>query len=246
MGAALRSARLRAYGRCRGGGMRAGHSEHRARKDGRLREQVQARLLSLSFHAFEQCVRQVLLAAGYGEVRLLGRTERRQYTRHGGLDMVAVARAGVTSTRIALQVKQYERPVSRRFVDELRGAMLRTGATHGVIATTSTFPDAARRAAYGDPNLPVRLVDGEELLDLMLRHAVGVRAQGTPQEHPEIDEAYFDGLMARYPAVVRRHSATRGDMAGALDSSADSGHPAGDNPPPTITQQKGGGMLLRT
>ena len=61
--------------------------------------------------------------------------------------MEALARTGVTAARIILQAKQYRRPVSRRFVDELRGTLLRLDARQGLLISTSTFSSVARLAA---------------------------------------------------------------------------------------------------
>ncbi len=131
-------------------------------------EQVRAQLLSLSVRAYERLIAEVLRAAGYEEVRVLRdhRVKRRSHkgrTAHGGVDITAVSRTELSAAPMVVQVKQYQRPVSRRFVDELRGALLRTQARHGLLITTSTFAPAARRAALEDHVGPVRLIDGLQL-----------------------------------------------------------------------------------
>ena len=59
----------------------------------------------------------------------------------------------------------------RSFVDELRGAMLRLGASQGLLVTTGTFSasaiEAAQAAQYA---APVRLMDGPELARLLRAH----------------------------------------------------------------------------
>ena len=59
------------------------------------------------------------------------------------------------------------------FVDEIRGAMIRTGARHGLLITTSTFSQAAQEAAASvQRSFPVRLIEGTELTRLL--HHFGI------------------------------------------------------------------------
>lgn len=182
-------------------------------------------LRSLSFHAFEVCVRDLLRAMGYTEVQMLDRTAWRQRTSHGGRDLEAYSQTGLTRARIILQLKQYERPVSRRFVDELRGTMLRTGARQGLVITTSSFSRAARNAATGDHYAavaPIRLIDGAELCGLLVQHRVGVweerqepsdGASADPTATMGLDTDYFEALRRAYPGSEKEagRPRTRGE-----------------------------------
>src|SRR5207302_4171797 len=111
-----------------------------------LRRHLLAVLLDLPFPAFLDTIGQLLAAMGYVHVRRLGREHWRGKSLSGGLDIEATAQSGVTRGRVLIQVKRYQRPVHRRFVDELRGTMVRTGARHGLLIATTTFAMAARRA----------------------------------------------------------------------------------------------------
>jgi len=214
--------------------------------EARFREQLRDELLGLSFHGYEQCVRSLLRSMGYAQVRTVGRTHLRGRTLHGGLDMTALSQTGVTRSRIALQVKQYGRPVSRRFVDELRGACLRVGAEQGLLVSTSAFSRAARKAAADEGPAPVRLVDGEELLDLLIGHGVGVLAGDAGQ--PAVDELFFMILRRRCPESGRKPPASRGpDRDGAAPTvpvlNLYANAPGGA---PSRPGRRGGGMLWRT
>ena len=164
-----------------------------------LTAQLKTRLYDLPFHAYEQCLNQLLTKMGYENVALCGRTKTRQYTAHGGRDMEALARTGVTAARIILQAKQYRRPVSRRFVDELRGTLLRLNARQGLLISTSTFSSVARQAAETTGS-PIQLVDGDALAQLLVSHRIGVRIRdGLRRERLSLDRAYFDALATQYP-----------------------------------------------
>jgi hypothetical protein len=148
---------------------------------GRLRR----RLLALDYPAFARCVCILLEALGYEAARPAGRQEWKGYNRPGGggYDLEALLPGGVAPRRVVAQIKQYDAlAVHQRSVDELRGACLRAGATEALLVTTSAFSEVVRRHALAPDPLgasvaPVRLIDGEELLALLIRHGVGVREQ---------------------------------------------------------------------
>lgn len=172
----------------------------------RIPTQLLEQLHSLSYHAFEGCLCDLLNAMGYEEVTLLGRTQTRQYTPHGGRDLEASARTGVTHARLVLQAKQYYRPVSRRFVDELRGTVLRLGARQGLLITTSTFSHVARRAAHTSV-APIQLLDGQALVRLLIQHQIGVTTPA-PQARQDLqgmrlDTDYFASLQERFPHLPK-------------------------------------------
>ena len=142
----------------------------------RLNEELHA----LSVRGFERLVARLLRASGYEDVRILrdhtkARRSRKGRTSHGGVDLTASLKGEFGITRVLVQVKQYERPVSRRFVDELRGTLLRTQARQGLLITTGAFAPTARTAALEDHIGPIHLLDGERLRDLMITHHLGLK-----------------------------------------------------------------------
>jgi len=110
----------------------------------------------------------------------------------------------VTHSRVIVQAKQYARPVSRRFVDELRGAALRTGADHALIVTTGLFSRTAERvleADLGHGLLPVAYLDGIGLVRKSIAYGVG--ALKAPDGSWSLDEAFFACLVECYPGLPR-------------------------------------------
>jgi hypothetical protein len=68
----------------------------------------------------------------------------------GGVDIVAVSKtAAATDFRLAIQCKASSRKVSARPIRELAGVLNTFHADQGVVATTSTFTQKARREAEG-------------------------------------------------------------------------------------------------
>lgn len=140
---------------------------------------LQTQLLDLSIQGYEQLIAQVLRAVGYENVRILrdphpSRRSHKGRNRHGGYDLTALVSTEFSTQPVLIQVKQYQRPISRRFVDELRGALLRTQARQGLLITTSTFAPRALQAASEDHIGPIHLIDGSGLHDLLVRHRLGV------------------------------------------------------------------------
>lgn len=155
------------------------------------------RLSWLSYHAFALCTEHILYCLGYSEVRSLGRTHLKGRTRMGGVDLTAIRESELGRSRVVIQLKRYNRVVSRRFVDELRGTMLRLDAAEGILVTTASFSGIAQAAVRDFPGRPVRLIAGKELGRLMLAFRIGVIERtdvATGKRLLEIDEEAFERL----------------------------------------------------
>ena len=175
-----------------------------------LRAQLLDRLVTLPFAALMGCVRDLLAAEGYTNVRLSGRVGYRGRNKEGGYDLEAFLPSpldtdaqtggGVLRRRVLVQVKQFEpgTRVYQRTLDALRGACLRTGAIESVLITTSDFSSVVRNAEAnlrrhgGDAVAPVHLLNGSALVDRLIRHEIGV--QGSAGGTDTLDSAYFDTL----------------------------------------------------
>ena len=200
------------------------NSEHDATQ-APLAERLRRRLLALDYPAFAACVCRLLEVLGYQNVRLAGRRAWKGYNRHGGggYDLEATLSGGLAPRPVVVQIKQFDGfPVHQRNVDELRGACLRAGAAEALLVTTSAFSEVVRRQQIdGNQEIisskaatpvqcaglvaPVRLIDGKELVRLLICHRIGVRERGLvrrchPKSKMEIDEAFFS-VMAKVAAA---------------------------------------------
>ncbi len=189
-----------------------------------IRRRLRRRLLSLSYHAFAQCLCLLLARLGYEDAEVAGRTRWKGHNREGGYDIEAYLPAGVGRRKVIVQIKQFDTlPVYQRSIDELRGTCLRAGATEALLITTSTFSAVVLRRAgtVGVQIAPVRLVDRAELLDLLILHRVGVWEEvgdegadrnegmtnrGTAGQRGRIglDSDFFVDLARRYAGNGRR------------------------------------------
>jgi len=146
-------------------------SPHSIQPDAPLRRELRRRLLSLPYRAFLQVAVHLLKEQGYTAVRPTGRNQWKGRNTAGGWDAEADFQAGALGTmRCIAQVKQFDTlVVAQRHVDELRGTCLRAGSSQAILITLSTFSPPARKAAQVNTSVaPVRLIDGDELLDMLV------------------------------------------------------------------------------
>jgi len=160
-----------------------------------LRRELRRRLLALPYRALLQVAVHLLKEQGYTTVRPTGRDQWKGRNTAGGWDAEADFQAGALGTlRCIAQVKQFDTlVVAQRHVDELRGTCLRANAHQAILITLSTFSPPARKAAQANTSIaPVRLIDGDELLDMLIaaRLGIGRRGSGTWV----LDEDYFAAL----------------------------------------------------
>ena len=135
---------------------------------------------------FEQLVVKLLEKMGYGEGRAIGRSG------DGGIDGI-IDQDALGLEKVCIQAKRYTAgSVGEPEIRNFSGSLDAQGASKGVFITTSTFSQTARQTAenISSGNKFIRLVDGNELAQLMIRYGVGVVTEYT-YEIKKLDENYF-------------------------------------------------------
>ena len=122
--------------------------------------------------AFERLVIQLLLKMGYGG----GEPDASKHlggSGDGGVDGV-INQDVLGLDRVYIQAKRWKESVGVDRIYAFAGSLEVKKATKGVILTTSSFTDGARKAldALGKR---VVLIDGDELVRLMMTFGLGVR-----------------------------------------------------------------------
>jgi hypothetical protein len=135
---------------------------------------LQRRIDQLSFHSFQQLVFLWLSYNRWHHIRPLGRHHRQGRRSVGGADYVADL-PGHSSARVAVQLRHWHSPVSRRAVDELWGFMLRHGIPTGLVVTNSVFSERAQQAVAEYPGRPIQLVSRDRLSEWLRDSGLGVR-----------------------------------------------------------------------
>ncbi len=137
--------------------------KHNAKTRKRLGES----LYSMNPSEFEVLIGQLLTKIGFETVEVTSRS------RDGGIDVRGtLVVAGVIRTNMAVQVKRWTNNIQSPTVQQVRGSL----GTHdqGLIITTSDFSPGARQEADRPNAVPVALMNGEELVELLVENDLGV------------------------------------------------------------------------
>ncbi len=135
----------------------------------RVRAELRRRLAHIPPDRFEALIADLLIQMGFDE----NTVQVTQRSSDGGIDVTGVFRAtGITHLHTAVQVKRWKGSVGAKVVRELRGSL--EAHQHGIIITTGTFTRAAREEAVAPGKKSITLIDGEALVNLLIKHRVGV------------------------------------------------------------------------
>jgi restriction system protein len=147
------------------------------------------KLLALDPYAFERLVLKVLGAMGYGKDGSLESTSK---SGDGGIDGI-ISQDPLGLDRIYLQAKRFAgSPVGSKDVQAFMGVLSMSHGDRGVFITTSTFTESARQAAEKSRSR-IELIDGQQLVSLMLNHEVGVQPESVTTIY-KIDDDFFEDL----------------------------------------------------
>lgn len=136
------------------------------------KSKLQGLLHKMSPDRFEALVGELLVQMGFDE----NTVEVTQRSSDGGIDVIGVFRAaGLTEMNVAVQVKRWKQNVGAPIVTQLRGSL--QVHQQGIIITTSDFTKGARQEALSPNKAHIGLIDGEELVDLLIKHQVGVASK---------------------------------------------------------------------
>jgi restriction system protein len=148
-------------------------------------------ILAQSPAFFEQLVLDVLVSMGYGG----SRSDAAEHVGKSGDEGVdgRINQDPLGLDQIIVQAKRYaaDRPIDRKTIQAFVGSMSGQGITKGIFITTSNFNDNAKEFVQRGSNMKVVLIDGNELVDLMLRHHISVRVE-RQVEVLDIDQNYFN------------------------------------------------------
>jgi restriction system protein len=139
-----------------------------AQHNRQVRRQLHERLHSMPPDAFESLIGELLTRIGFERVTVTAMSG------DGGIDVRGTLVVGdVIRIRMAVQVKRWKRNVQAPVVQQVRGSL---GAhEQGLIITTSDFSTGARNEAARPDATPVALMAGEQLVNLLIEHDIGVR-----------------------------------------------------------------------
>lgn len=131
------------------------------------REKLLKHIKAMKPYDFEGLIKELLLALGFENVDVTTPTN------DGGIDVRGtLVAANVIRTRLAVQVKRWKHNIQAPVIQQVRGSL----GTHeqGLIITTSDFSKGAKEEAIRSTATPVALMNGEQLVDLLIQNEIGI------------------------------------------------------------------------
>lgn len=172
------------------------------------RTALKERLQNTNPYVIENLVGDLLKKLGYEDVKVT------KYSGDGGIDVKAnLTIYGFTNVKTVVQVKRHKQNVGDSVVRELRGAA--EVGQRGLIITTSDFTKSAVEEASAPNKMPVSLVNGEKLLDLLIRYQVGITLER--KEIISLNEKYFEELEGKDLGNIAEKKLSTWPLPGGID-----------------------------
>lgn len=135
------------------------------------RKQLLERVRQLTPQDFEKLVILLLVNMGFSEVC------GTPYSKDGGVDARGVMTVhDVIHVKLAVQIKRWKKGnnVQAPEIQKLRGAL--SQGERGVLVTASSFTKGAKdEACRPSSHFPIDLIDGEQLVSLLIQYDMGIR-----------------------------------------------------------------------
>jgi restriction system protein len=142
-------------------------------------------LQSLTPKGFENICKRLLREHGFENVEVTGGSH------DGGIDGYGTLELNpFVSMKVLFQCKRYKGTVSRAQIGDFRNAMIGR-AEKGIVLTTGTFSEDAKREASRDGAPPIELIDGQKLITLFEMKELGLK----PKTVYEVDLNFFEPYM---------------------------------------------------
>ena len=126
-------------------------------------------LKDLNWEDFENFASRLLRVYGFEDVKVTRRSN------DGGIDGHGRLKVGLAYMNVAFQCKRWTaKSIGRVKVDEFRGT-IQGEYEQGVFFSTSTFSASARDVSIKKGAVPVVLIDGDGIVDLMIEKEFGVQ-----------------------------------------------------------------------
>jgi restriction system protein len=155
------------------------------REKQQIRAQLHELLMNLHPQQFEAFAGKLLESVGFTDVEVT------KYIGDGGIDGYGNLEMGVVKVKAAFQVKRWRNNVPPAEVNQLRGA-IQGKFDQGIFITTSDFSDEAKKISSVPGAVPIVLINGDRVVDIMLDKGLGVRQE--PLTVTKVDEEFFAGF----------------------------------------------------
>jgi hypothetical protein len=137
-----------------------------------VKKELLNKLLSMDPYQFEYLIADLLQKIGYENVFVTKRSGDK------GIDIMAnLTVGGITNVKTVIQVKRYGlgNKIDGKIIAQLRGSA--EVDQRGLVITTSDFQKSAIEESKASNKMPVSLVDGIRLIELLVRYEIGIKKE---------------------------------------------------------------------
>lgn len=153
-----------------------------------VKKELRKHLLKIEPSKFEELIKILLEEMGFEN------TENTPYSNDKGVDVRGVLRSNpLSEVKIAIQAKRWSKNVGSDVVRDLRGSLRVADSEQGLIITPSNFTAEAKKDSIAQGKTPIRLIDGDQLVELLIQYKVGVKLE--EYVVPTIDGEYWSEIL---------------------------------------------------
>ena len=146
------------------------HSQYQEELKRRILEEVRG----IEPENFEHFSRKLLQVYGFTDMTVT------PYSKDGGIDGHGRLKVGLAYLNVAFQCKRWNRnTVGRPEIDKFRGA-IQGQYEQGLLFTTGSFAAGAEAASFRPGAVPIVLIDGPAIVELMIEKQFGVQIDSLP------------------------------------------------------------------
>lgn len=137
---------------------------------------------------FEIFSKKLLEAYGFIEMHVTA------YTKDGGIDGYGKLKVGITHLSVAFQSKRWKNTtVSKKEIQSFRGD-IQGKFEQGIYFTTSTYSGGAKTVSIQKGAVPIILIDGNTIIDIMIEKKLGIEFENLPIYINALDRALTEDI----------------------------------------------------
>lgn len=150
-----------------------------------FRSKLLDRLYELTPTQFEHFGKHLLTVYGFVQMTVT------EVNKDGGIDGHGLLKVGLANMAVAFQCKRWQGNIQRPEIDKFRGA-IQGSFEQGVFLTTSDFSSGAKGASIKKGAVPIILLNGESIVDLMIEKEFGVQKKPLQIYDDQIESIFSD------------------------------------------------------
>jgi restriction system protein len=136
--------------------------------EAQFRSKLLDKLFELTPTQFEHFANHLLREYGFVQMEVTKRSN------DGGIDGHGQLKVGLARMAVAFQCKRWDGSIQRPEIDKFRGA-IQGSFEQGIFFTTSEFTTGAKEVSIKKGAVPIVLLDGPSIVELMIEKGIGVQ-----------------------------------------------------------------------